>query len=346
MILTHDLDLALREQTALITPDQIFLLCDTETATYCLPRVLETLPVPSERQLILPAGEETKTLVSIEKIWTFLQTAGATRHGMLICLGGGVITDMGGFAAATFKRGMHFLHIPTTLLAMVDAAAGGKTGFNYGGLKNEIGLFHEAQETIVCTDFLQTLPGKQLLSGFAEMVKHAYISSPLELASLLSFDIQHIDWEQFDELITRSIEIKNYVVDQDPEETSMRQTLNFGHTIGHALEEFSLRSSEPLLHGYAVMYGLVAELYLSHLLLGFPEADVQKAIGLMKELYGKPTCACKDYDRLINLMAHDKKNPRPDAITFTLLKTVGNYRLGCTASHEQIRETLDFLFNC
>lgn len=347
MIITTDIDLALREQTALTPLKQVFILVDENTRVHCLPTVLQTLPLPAEQILCIPAGEAHKNLHTVESIWQFLEQQGATRKSILFCLGGGVLTDLGGFAAATFKRGIICINIPTTLLGMVDAAAGGKTGFNYGGLKNEIGLFREARETIIDHDFLHTLPEKQFLSGFAEMLKHALISSPLELASIRAFDPAQPDYELLQELIARSVDIKNYIVDSDPEETGMRQTLNFGHTVGHAIEEYSLRhDEEPMLHGYAVIYGMVAELYLSVLKLGFPERDLQTVVSIMKEYYGKPVCPCKDYDELVALMQHDKKNPSADCITFTLLRTVGNYQLGCTASEEEIREALDFLFNC
>ena len=347
MIITTDIDLALREQTALVALDQVFVLVDENTRVHCLPTLLKTLPLPPEQILCIPAGEEHKTLHTVERIWQFLEQQGATRKSILFCLGGGVLTDMGGFAAATFKRGITWINVPTTLLGMVDAAAGGKTGFNYGGLKNEIGLIREAKQTIIDTDFLRTLPHKQFLSGFAEMLKHALVSSPLELASIRAFDPNQPDYELLQELVARSVEIKNYIVDSDPEESGMRQTLNFGHTVGHAIEEYSLRhDEEPILHGYAVLYGMVAELYLSVSRLGFPERDLQAVISIMKEFYGKPVCPCKDYDELIELMHHDKKNPVPERITFTLLRSVGNYQLGCTASEEEIREALDFLFNC
>lgn len=352
MILTTDIDLALREQTALIDHQQIFILADENTAKYCLPLVQKTLSLPEEHILVIPAGEDHKTLATIEKIWHFLMTQGATRYAMLINLGGGVITDMGGFAAATYMRGIPFVNVPTTLLGMVDASAGGKTGFNYNGIKNQIGLFRMAKETIVDTDFLTTLPAQQILSGWAEVIKHALISSPLEMASVMAFDLHAYlnnskgeQQEELAEILTRSIDIKNYIVESDPEETGMRQTLNFGHTIGHAIEAFSLKKDEPMLHGYAVLYGMVAELYLSVKKLNFPERSLQQVIAVMKEFYGKPICACKDYDELIAIMQHDKKNPSADAITFTLLHTIGNYRLGCTCSAEEIKEALDFLFN-
>ncbi|MBE6323497.1 MAG: 3-dehydroquinate synthase [Bacteroidales bacterium] len=347
MTITTDIDLVLREQTALTPLEQVFVLVDENTRIHALPLILQTLPLPVEQILCIPAGETHKTLHTVELIWQFLEQRNATKRSILLCVGGGVLTDMGGFAAATFKRGITWINIPTTLLGMVDAAAGGKTGFNYGGFKNEIGLIREAKETIIDPDFLNTLPPKQFLSGFAEMIKHALISSPLELASIRAFDPNHPDQELLKELISRSVDIKNYIVDSDPEETGMRQTLNFGHTIGHAIEEYSLRhDEEPLLHGYAVLYGMVAELYLSVAQLHFPERDLQTVVAMMKEYYGKPVCPCKDYDELISLMQHDKKNPSPDRITFTLLRSVGNYQLGCTATEEQIKESLDFLFNC
>ncbi|MBQ0034019.1 MAG: 3-dehydroquinate synthase [Bacteroidales bacterium] len=353
MIITSDIDLALREQTALISRNQLFILTDCNTAQHCLPIVQQTLELPAEQILTLPAGEEHKTLQSVEAIWQFLMKQGATRHSMLICLGGGVITDMGGFAAATYMRGMQFLNIPTTLLGMVDAAAGGKTGFDYAGMKNQIGLFRMPKETIIHTPFLRTLHPHQVLSGFAEMLKHALISSPLELMAFSAFDIeQYLNrptdelQAEFEELISRSIDIKNYIVESDPEETGMRQTLNFGHTVGHALEAYALEAGEPLLHGYAVLYGIIAELYLSHMKHDFPERDIQQVISIMKHLYGKYTCPCKSYDRLIELMQHDKKNLAQNQITFTLLRTVGNYRLNCVCTPEEIKEALDFLFNC
>jgi len=382
MKITRDIDLVLREVTALTPREQVFVLVDEHTREFCLPTVQQTLALPDEQICCIASGEAHKTLETVETIWTFLQGREATRHSLLLCLGGGVVTDLGGFAAATYKRGMTWVNLPTTLLGMVDAAAGGKTGFNYGGLKNGIGLIREARETIVYVPFLETLPARELLSGWAEMVKHALISSPLEVARVRAFDLDGVlgahtpsplrtpptlggELSDFEELIRRSVEIKGYIVEQDPEETGMRQTLNFGHTIGHALEEFSLRhDAEPMLHGYAVMYGMIAELYLSQCMRegsngskgSFLTDDRQSRtekfeeiswlVEMVKTYYGKPVCACKEYDELIALMRQDKKNTTPDGITFTLLRTVGNYVTGCHVKEEQIKEALDFLFNC
>lgn len=184
------------------------------------------------------------------------------------------------------------------------------------------------------------------------MIKHTLISSPLQVAALRAFDLHRWfagpDAEQensLSELIDRSIEIKKYIVEADPNEEGMRQTLNFGHTVGHALEALALQKNRPLLHGYAVMYGMVAELYLSHIVYGFPEKDIQPVVACMKEFYGKPDCACSDYEELLGLMQHDKKNQLSHDITFTLLRSIGNYRTGCVCSGQQIKEALDFLFN-
>ena len=361
MDISTDIDLALREATALFPPEQMFVLCDTSTFKLCLPVVRRTLSIDDRNVLVLPAGEDIKTLVGSQTIWHFLKENNATRHSLLICLGGGVITDMGGFAASTYMRGMAFLNIPTTLLSMVDASIGGKTGIDFEGIKNIIGLFKMPQKTILHTPFLRSLPAEEFLSGYAEMIKHTLISSPLQVAALSAFDLDkwfteeqsaHItnkseQESELADLILRSVEIKRYIVESDPEENGMRQTLNFGHTIGHALEAFSIERSDkkPLRHGYAVLYGMIAELWLSHIKFNFQTKDIEPLISLMKEYYGKAECSCANYNDLINLMRHDKKNPQSDQITFTLLHSIGNYRLQCVCTEDEIKEALDFLFN-
>ncbi len=360
-MITFDLDLALREATALKTPEQLFVLVDENTRQHCLPLVEQTLTINPAHILCLPAGEEHKTLATVTQIWDWLIAQHANRHSLLLIIGGGVLTDMGGFAAATYMRGMVFVNIPTTLLAIVDAGAGGKTGFNYHGLKNQIGAFAMPKQTIVYPPFLDTLPPRHFLSGFAEMLKHALIASPLELARILAFDEE--DKEEFAELLGRSIDIKNYIVEQDPEEQNIRKSLNFGHTIGHALEAYFLEhrtqntEQRILLHGEAVAYGIVAELYLSFMRLGFSDKTLRDVTHFVQEHYGRITCPCKDYDTLINLMLHDKKTETPTVlcsdsidedtplINCTLLATVGNYRINQLVSPREVREALDFLFN-
>jgi 3-dehydroquinate synthase len=338
--------MALRNAVGLRQSEDIFLLTDENSRKFCLQEVSKTLTLRQEHILCLPAGEEHKNLRTVEQIWDFFIEQHATRNSMLLILGGGVLTDMGGFAASTFKRGIPYVNIPTTLLAMVDAANGGKTGFDYKGLKNEIGMFSMPVDTIVYPPFLKTLPHEQLLSGYAEMLKHALIASPLELIHVLALDIDNPDWETLSELIQRSIDIKQYIVEQDPNETGLRKSLNFGHTVGHALEEYSFKnSSTPLLHGFAVMYGIVAELYLSVVKLGLQQTTLTQVAHFMREHYGKPVCSCKDYDLLLDLMRLDKKNEKAGEISFALLRQVGNSRINQHCTDDEIRDALDCLFN-
>ena len=205
----------------------------------------------------------------------FLFAHGITRRGLLICIGGGVLTDIGGFAAATYKRGVDYLNVPTTLLAMIDASSGGKTGINYGGLKNSIGCFAPPVETLICPDWLKSLPANQWLSGFGEMLKTGLVSESALWYQLLQYDLETMDREVLKPLIAQCVAAKKRIVEADPKEEGLRKVLNFGHTFGHALEEISIQksdvSSPPLLHGYAVVYGMIAELYLSVTKLGCPE---------------------------------------------------------------------------
>ena len=329
--------------------DQVFVLTDEQVATCCLPVLSSLLPdqpnMADSPTLILPAGEEQKNLASVQKIWDFLFAHNATRASLLINIGGGVICDMGGFAAATYKRGMDYINIPTTLLAMVDAATGGKTGFDYGSLKNAIGVFAEPAEVIIEPRLLATLPPEQLLSGYAEMIKHALLMSPKAFAELIEFDQREVTSPAFGEIIRQSIAFKQSIVAQDPRDNGLRQQLNFGHTIGHAIEslllERSLQSAKP--HGYCVMYGLVAEAYLSHAICGLPAEVVRTLSRFMLENYGAAPITCKDYDLLLQLMQHDKKNREKGAITCTLLSAIGQPSIGQAITPEQIREAIEYL---
>ena len=270
---------------------------------------------------------------------------GGTRHSCLVNLGGGMVTDLGGFAASTFKRGINFINIPTTLLSMVDASVGGKTGINFNGLKNEIGTFCNANFVLLCTDFLTTLDSANLLSGYAEMLKHGLISNIDMLAGLLNFDVCHIqDKEQrlqLSRMISDSVEVKKNIVEKDPKENGIRKALNLGHTFGHAFESWSLKRT-PVLHGYAVAWGLVCELYLSHVITGFPIDTMRQTVDYIRNHYGIPPVTCDDYHELIDLMRHDKKN-RGESINFTLLAEVGDIRLDQHATLDIIKEAIDFL---
>ena len=247
--------------------------------------------------------------------------------------------------AATFKRGIAYINIPTTLLSMVDASVGGKTGINFNGLKNEIGVFAPASSVLLETEFLRSLDAHNFFSGYAEMLKHGLISTPEHFAELLSFDTEQIDYAALKAMVGRSVQVKENIVEQDPKEHGIRKALNLGHTIGHAFESLALAENRPVLHGYAVAWGIVCELYLSHIKTGFPKEKMRQTIQFIKENYGAFAFNCKQYDRLYELMLHDKKNTA-GIINFTLLKEVGDICLNQTADKETIFEVLDFYREC
>ena len=342
ILYTHDivptLDACLRDKKY----DRIFLLDDTVTHVHCLPLLSAWVEERGVQVLTMEAGDVAKNLDTLSSIWQQLTEKGASRHSLLINLGGGVVTDLGGFAAATFKRGIDFINIPTTLLSMVDAAVGGKTGINFAGLKNEIGAFRSAVDVIVDTTFLRTLDNENICSGYAEMLKHALLHNAAMWAEHLEQDLQHPDYEALARLVQQSIEVKERIVGEDPHEKGLRKALNLGHTFGHAFESLALSQGRPVLHGYAVAWGIVCELYLSSVLLGFPSAHFHPTVRFVRETYGQFSFTCKDYDRLLDYTRHDKKNVGGQT-NFTLLAGIGQIRLDCHASREQICEAFDFL---
>ena len=253
-----------------------------------------------------------------------------------------MVTDLGGFAASTFKRGINYINIPTTLLAMVDASVGGKTGINFRGLKNEIGVFSNASTVILDTQFLKTLDAENICSGYAEMLKHGLISNEKMWAELVNFELGSLnpDVSSLKRMLADSVSVKERIVTEDPTEQGIRKALNLGHTIGHAFESLALLR-KPVLHGYAVAWGLVCELYLSSIKTGFPTDKLHQTVGFIKAHYGKMTITCDDYPTLLELMKHDKKNVA-DTINFTLLGGIGDIRINQTATKEEIYEALDF----
>lgn len=322
--------------------DKIFILTDEHTTRLCLPLLQHISSLKEAEQIVIGPEDIHKNLETLAYVWNQLSSRGATRHTLLINLGGGMATDLGGFAAATFKRGIAYINIPTTLLSMVDAAVGGKTGINFNDLKNEIGSFYPADQVLIDSEFLKTLDIQNLLSGYGEMLKHGLISNQTHWSELLKFDFNHINYSQLQSLIGESVQVKENIVEKDPYEQNIRKALNFGHTIGHAFESFALKTEHPVLHGYAVAWGMVCELYLSHLRCGFPKEALRTTIQFIKENYGSLYFTCDDYDVLYDLMKHDKKNVASGAINFTLLGGIGDIRINQTASQEEIYELLDF----
>lgn len=341
VIICHHLEDNLSAAINRCPHDKLFVLTDEHTRELCLPR-LAGFDCMKEAVLICIGAEDVhKNIETLAHVWKELSDKGAGRHSLMINLGGGMVTDLGGFAASTFKRGIPYINIPTTLLAMVDASVGGKTGINFNGLKNEIGVFSPAESVLIDTEFLRTLDRRNLLSGYAEMLKHGLISTTDHWAELLNFDLNQIDYRKLQTLVDYSVQIKEHIVEEDPFEKGIRKALNLGHTVGHAFESLALETNHPVLHGYAVAWGIVCELYFSHLRVGFPKDKLQQTLRFIREHYGTPDFDCKQYNRLYEFMTHDKKN-QAGIINFTLLGEVGDIRINQSASKEEIFDMLDF----
>ena len=309
------------------------------------------LPYPTLR---LTVSESDKSIETVQQVWDFLFAQNMTRRGLLIAIGGGVLTDIAGFAAATYKRGIDYITVPTTLLAMVDASSGGKTGVNYHGLKNSIGVFAPPKETIIWPEWLKTLSAEQFLSGFGEMLKMGLIDNGQWTMDngqylwerLLQYDLDTMPIETLTPLIETCVRAKETIVAADPHETGLRKILNFGHTFGHALEQLSIINYQlsTIPHGYAVVYGLIAELYLSVVKMGCPKEPLQQLTLLMLHYYGRPQCKCSDREQLIALMQHDKKNERAAEINCTLIQNIGSPVINQVISPDEANEALEYLF--
>jgi len=342
VVIAQDLEQSLEEAVKACEHDRMFILVDETTERCCLPVVEGFGVLKGAQRIVIGATDTHKTLESLAHVWEELGKGGATRHSLLINIGGGMVTDLGGFAASTFKRGINYINIPTTLLAMVDASVGGKTGINFRGLKNEIGVFSNASTVILDTQFLKTLDAENICSGYAEMLKHGLISNEKMWAELVNFELGSLnpDVSSLKRMLADSVSVKERIVTEDPTEQGIRKALNLGHTIGHAFESLALQR-KPVLHGYAVAWGLVCELYLSSIKTGFPTDKLHQTVGFIKAHYGKMTITCDDYPTLLELMKHDKKNVA-DTINFTLLGGIGDIRINQTATKEEIYEALDF----
>lgn len=340
VVISNQLDRTLAEAIAECEHDKVFVLVDETTAQCCLPVIEKFDGMAEAKRIVIKATDTHKNLDSLSHVWQALSEGGATRHTLLINIGGGMVTDLGGFAASTFKRGINYINIPTTLLSMVDASVGGKTGINFLGLKNEIGVFNNAKSVILDTEFLKTLDTENLLSGYAEMLKHGLIKDTKMLGELLSFDIEQPDLAQLQRMVAESVAVKQHIVTEDPTEKGIRKALNLGHTAGHAFESFALKHT-PVLHGYAVAWGLIVELYLSAIKTGFPTDKMRQTVRFILDHYGKMNITCDDYPTLLELMTHDKKNIA-GIINFTLLGGVGDILIDQTATKEEIYEAFDF----
>ena len=369
--IAEHLETSLAKAIAACEHDRLFILTDETTRELCWPVVSGYPCLQGAEVISIGATDTHKTLDSLAHVWEELGRLGGTRHTLLINIGGGMVTDLGGFAASTFKRGIQYINIPTTLLAMVDASVGGKTGINFRGLKNEIGVFNNAATVILSTQFLRTLDRENILSGYAEMLKHGLISNEAMWAELVNFDIDAMSTTDsslftlhsslLQRMLADSVAVKQRIVTEDPLEHGLRKALNLGHTVGHAFESFALSTmgtvpsvssaanytgtvpsvQTPLLHGYFVAFGLVCELYLSAAKTNFPTDKMRQTVSFIREHYGRMPITCDDYPTLFELMTHDKKNTA-GRINFTLLGGIGDILINQTATKEEIYEALDF----
>ena len=338
---TNNLEKELGEIIASYPKGKVYAVVDEHTKLLCLP-VLEQfsffkgIPV-----LEIPSGEDYKSLDSVVSVWNFLEENGADRKSLLINLGGGMLSDLCGFAASCFKRGLHFVNIPTTLLSQVDASVGGKTGVNFNGLKNEIGVFNQPRTVIIASQFLETLDKANFLSGYAEMLKHGLIHSKPHWNELHEFDLDTIDYTSLSEVIARSVAVKEYFVVNDPTEKNIRKALNLGHTVAHAFESHALHQGRPILHGYAVAYGLIVELYLSSKKVGFPMEQTNKISKWIIKTYGPFDISTSNYEALYLKMTKDKKN-EAGRINFTLVPEIGKVEININCEKDEIYDALDY----
>lgn len=324
--------------------NKIYLLVDENSRKYCLPRLMSNIQLFQQVHILeVSSGEHVKNFEVSRRLWQELTDSGADRDSVLINLGGGAVSDLGGFVASTYKRGIRYVNIPTTLLAMVDASVGGKVGIDMEGLKNQIGLFSNPQAVFVIPEFLDTLPERQYKTGFAEVIKHALIYEKQYWEDLSEKTYSEInDWR---EIIEWCIEIKNYFVTEDPLDTGFRKVLNFGHTIGHAVESYSMQNDEKIIsHGEAVAIGLVCESYISQKISGLPASQFEDISQYINRNFNHYPFRTGSFDFVLDSIRHDKKNSGNN-INFTLLTSIGNSLINQVVELNIIRESLIYYHN-
>lgn len=314
---------------------QLGVIMDSNTLVHCYPLITDALP-ENTSIFSFQAGEVYKNLNTCSLIWQWMTNEGFDRKALIINLGGGVTGDMGGFCAATYKRGIKFINIPTTLLSQVDASVGGKLGIDFNGYKNHIGVFTQPEAVIISDLFLETLPNSELRSGYAEVIKHGLIRSSNYFHCLKAEGWQNQSWR---DIIEKSVSIKKEVVEKDPKESGLRKILNFGHTIGHAFESYYLNSSKHLLHGEAIAIGMVCEAYLSKKKLGLSKEELEEIVQLLKDVFGKFDFPKEDIQPIIGLCSQDKKN-EGNSLNFSLLKHIGECDYNISINKEEITESI------
>jgi 3-dehydroquinate synthase len=321
-----------------LNPSSVTWLTDDNTRNHCLPTLTGNLP--GNNIISVPAGEENKNLEVASRIWKGMTDLQIDRKGLLVVLGGGVLGDMGGFCAATYKRGIDFVLIPTTLLAQVDASVGGKLGIDFESFKNHIGVFQNPVATLIDSCFLKTLPFAELRSGFAEIIKHCIISDQSMFSRISQFDLTA---QPLSELISHSVAFKKEVVTKDPKESGLRKILNFGHTIGHGIESLSLNSGHRLLHGEAIAIGMITESWIACQRQMLSAAELSDIVGFILRIYGKQSIDFST-DKLIQVISQDKKN-KGNRILMALPDRIGSCQWDIAVTPEEITASIGYYFN-
>ncbi len=322
--------------------DKVFLLVDENTNQYCLPVISGKGDVFFDTKIIIPSGEANKNLKTVEQIWKVMIEEKASRRSLIINLGGGVVTDIGGFAAATFMRGISFINVPTTLLAMVDASIGGKTGIDFDGYKNYIGAFRKPEAVYIFPSLLESLDLRQIRAGFAEMIKHALIADTDLWDSIRK--TEHISCEEITPLLPAAIDVKTEIIQRDFREQGERKKLNFGHTVGHAIESYFLNKGKGILHGEAVAAGMLAESFLAKEAQILAEKDYSAIRDLIEKHYTLPSFEVNELQEIFHWMRYDKKN-EGDMIYFSLPDRIGHCLVNRTFSDIRIQDSLSRVFS-
>ncbi len=316
---------------------KVAVIVDENSLKHCYPQIKEHLP--KHYCIQIKSGEEHKNLNTCIEIWQKLTELKFDRKSAVVNLGGGVVGDMGGFCAATYKRGMKFWQIPTTILAQVDASIGGKLGIDFETYKNHIGLFQNPEKVILYPGFVSTLPEREIKSGYAEVIKHALINDSKEWEIISKLNIHEADWF---EIIKQSYAVKKHVVEKDPKELGIRKLLNFGHTIGHAVESYLIEDSKrKILHGEAVAMGIVCEAYLSYKKSTLSNDSFQEINNYIQKLYPKVSLSKNEISQLYPIMLQDKKNEN-EKISFILLKEIGQASYNNYLNWDEIVESIEF----
>jgi 3-dehydroquinate synthase len=318
-----------------------FILVDDNTVNHCLPILLKEVEILESAAVIeIFSGETFKNIDTAQAVWEKLTELHADRNAVLINLGGGMVCDLGGFAAATYKRGIDFIHVPTTLLSQADAAYGGKQGIDFLNFKNQVGIFKQPAAIFVNTTFLKTLPDEQLVNGFAEVVKHGLLAGGKLWKQVVSVEnMNEVNWKK---MVADSAAIKLEVVHEDPFEKGLRKILNFGHTIGHAIETHLMNTGRETPHGFCIAAGMIGELFLSSQLYGFPQKKLEAVTAFIHHHFPDCSPGAASDDDLLQLMKQDKKN-RDGKIQFVLLKNIGEPVIGIEAGDEDIKKALQFI---